>query len=64
MIGEPVISERDLATAIEIVRIAFALNGLSPEASTQIVRDEFSERWPAWGDTELVKVMRAALVMH
>ena len=65
MTGEPlVIRDCDLATAAEIVRISFALRDLTLDQSLQIVREEFSERWPDWGDRELVLALQAALVVH
>ena len=65
MTGEPlVVRDCDLATAVEIIRISFALRDLTLDQSLQIVREEFAERWPAWGDAELVQALRAALVVH
>jgi hypothetical protein len=65
VIGEPlVVRDCDLAIAAEIVRISFGLQGLTLDQALQIVREEFSERWPDWGDRELVLALQAALVVH
>jgi hypothetical protein len=65
VIGEPlVIRDCDLATAAEIVRISFALRDLTLDQALQIVREEFAERWPHWGDAELLQALQAALVVH
>jgi hypothetical protein len=61
MIGEPLVI-RDLAEAAFVVRWVFAT--YNTDDGLKLVRGIFDERWPAWGDRELVTAMRAALVEH
>jgi hypothetical protein len=63
MIGEPcVVRDRDLAEAVIAVRYLFA-GPIDTDDAVELLRDVFGEVW-GWTDTELLIVLRAALVEH
>ena len=63
MICDPVISDRDLAEAVDVVRLVFA-EFVDDRLAEELVREYFEIRWPCWGDAELVQALKAALVEH
>jgi hypothetical protein len=63
MMGEPlVVRDRDLAEAVFAVRYLFA-EPIDTDDAVELLRDVFGEVW-GWTDTELLMVLRAALVEH